>query len=226
MFIYFLRRLANFFLQNFLYSCFLVLEKMLARPKLACDGVGILPHHLLHDLVQVERLIWNKHLLEKQFYLLKMLKQGQIQGGGLGIFPGFFATCPWDSFLFTTMHYMNLNFLPFYRGEPLGGGLVYQVCWGRISSCEEGKGISWLWGRILRWEKGNGKQYHLPFNIEAIGKNIKWGKVEGEGNFGEEYQDFKKWGWGRISEWMNCPCWNAARKFSLFIPLVRPIVLE
>ena len=28
------------------------------------------------------------------------------------------------------------------------GGEVYQVCWGRISSCEEGKGISGLWGRI------------------------------------------------------------------------------
>ena len=25
---------------------------------------------------------------------------------------------------------------------------VYQVCRGRISSCEEGKGISWLWERI------------------------------------------------------------------------------
>ena len=25
---------------------------------------------------------------------------------------------------------------------------VYQVCWGRISICEEGKGISWLLGRI------------------------------------------------------------------------------
>ena len=25
---------------------------------------------------------------------------------------------------------------------------VYQVCWGRISSCKEGKEISWLWGRI------------------------------------------------------------------------------
>ena len=25
---------------------------------------------------------------------------------------------------------------------------VYQVCWGRISSCEERKRLSWLWGRI------------------------------------------------------------------------------
>ena len=33
-------------------------------------------------------------------------------------------------------------------------GDVYQVCWGRISSCEEGKGISWLLGRIKRGKKG------------------------------------------------------------------------
>ena len=24
---------------------------------------------------------------------------------------------------------------------------IYQVFWGRISSCEEGKGLSWLWER-------------------------------------------------------------------------------
>ena len=34
-------------------------------------------------------------------------------------------------------------------------------------------------------------QYHLPYNIEHVGKNIKWGKVEGpvDGKFGEENQD-------------------------------------
>ena len=26
----------------------------------------------------------------------------------------------------------------------------------------------------------------------SVGKNIKWGKKEGDGNFGEENQDFKK----------------------------------
>ena len=25
------------------------------------------------------------------------------------------------------------------------------------------------------WKKGKGKQYHPPYNIEAVGKNIKWG---------------------------------------------------
>ena len=31
---------------------------------------------------------------------------------------------------------------------PLGMEEVYQTCWGRLSSYEVGKGISWLWGRI------------------------------------------------------------------------------
>ena len=49
-------------------------------------------------------------------------------------------------------------------------------------------------GKIITWK---GKQYHLPFNIEAVGKHIKWGKgteslgmkikiLKSEG--GEEYQ--------------------------------------
>ena len=35
-----------------------------------------------------------------------------------------------------------------------------------------------------------------------LGQNIKWGK--GDGKFGEENQDFEKWGWGRISSCRNC----------------------
>ena len=64
---------------------------------------------------------------------------------------------------------------------------VYKVpyCWGRISSCEERKGISCLWGRIT-WKKGKRKQ---GYNIKAVGKNVKWGRGEGDGNFGEENQD-------------------------------------
>ena len=50
-------------------------------------------------------------------------------------------------------------------------------------------------------EKGKGKQYHLPYNIKALGKNIKLGKRERGRTFfrrklrlikkngdGEEYQ--------------------------------------
>ena len=45
-----------------------------------------------------------------------------------------------------------------------------------------------------------GKQYHLPFNIKGVGKNIKWGKGEGDGNFGKK---IKKLGSGRIAS-----CWE------------------
>ena len=30
------------------------------------------------------------------------------------------------------------------------------------------------------------KQYHLPFNVKAVGKNIKWGRGEVDGNLGEK----------------------------------------
>ena len=42
-----------------------------------------------------------------------------------------------------------------------------------------------------------GSQYHL-YNIEAVGKNIKW---EEAGNFGEENLDCNKFGWAGI---LNC----------------------
>ena len=37
-------------------------------------------------------------------------------------------------------------------------------------------------------QNGKGKQHHLPYNIRAVGKNIKWGEWEGVVNDGEEYQ--------------------------------------
>jgi len=43
------------------------------------------------------------------------------------------------------------------------------------------------------------KQYHLPYNIEAVEKNIKLGRGEWDEKFGEENQDLDIWGWGRIS---------------------------
>ena len=39
-------------------------------------------------------------------------------------------------------------------------------------------------GKNITWKKEKGKQYYLPYNIEAARKNIKLGK--GDGNFGEE----------------------------------------
>ena len=49
--------------------------------------------------------------------------------------------------------------------------------------------ISWLWGRILRVEKGKGTNYHLPYNIKAVGKNIKCERGEKDENFGAEDLD-------------------------------------
>ena len=45
------------------------------------------------------------------------------------------------------------------------------------------KNITW------HGKKVEGEQIHLPYNIKAVGKNIKRGTVEGNGNFGEENQD-------------------------------------
>ena len=34
-------------------------------------------------------------------------------------------------------------------------------------------------GKYYHGKEGKGKHYHLPFNIKAVGKNIKWGRAEG-----------------------------------------------
>ena len=47
-----------------------------------------------------------------------------------------------------------------------------------------GKNISWTIFSTLYKEKG--KRYHLLYNIEAVGKNIKAGRGEGDGQFGKE----------------------------------------
>ena len=44
-------------------------------------------------------------------------------------------------------------------------------------------------GKNITRRKIKAKQHHLPFNVEAVWKNIKWGRKEGEANFGEENQD-------------------------------------
>ena len=58
--------------------------------------------------------------------------------------------------------------------------------------------ILWLWGRI-HGKKGKAKQYHFPYYIEGVGKNIKLGREEEYENLWEENQDLKIWGWGRRS---------------------------
>ena len=59
---------------------------------------------------------------------------------------------------------------------------------------KKGKEISAVGKNMYNMKKEKGNQYHLPFNIGAPGKHIKWEKEEGrgDGNFGEENQELKK----------------------------------
>ena len=41
-------------------------------------------------------------------------------------------------------------------------------------------------GKNIACKKGKRKQFQPPYNIEAVGKNIKLGKGEGDRNFREE----------------------------------------
>ena len=60
------------------------------------------------------------------------------------------------------------------------------------------KGISWLWSvdKNITRKKGLGKQYHISYNIKAVGKNIKWGRGKGDGTFGEDLTKILKMGVG------------------------------
>ena len=41
----------------------------------------------------------------------------------------------------------------------------------------------------ITWKKGKGEAIdHLSHNIEDIGKNIKWGRREEDGNLGEKIE--------------------------------------
>ena len=49
---------------------------------------------------------------------------------------------------------------------------------------------------------GRGQKFLLRksrFKYKGMGKNIKLGRGEGDGNFGEENQELKKWGLGRTT---------------------------
>ena len=77
--------------------------------------------------------------------------------------------------------------------------VLYQVCLGRISSCEEGKGISWLWQGYDRETRERGSNIIFPMisrllvripreeegmRIGILGKKIKILKY----GVGDEYQ--------------------------------------
>ena len=76
-----------------------------------------------------------------------------------------------------------------------GGGGFHQVYWGKISSCEDGKGIPCHTVTII---KGDRMQYHYPSNLNSVRKNIKWVR-RGRKFSDKKNLDFKKWGLGRIS---------------------------
>ena len=46
-------------------------------------------------------------------------------------------------------------------------------------------------GKKIKRKREKKKQCHLPYNIKAVGKNIKWGGGEGDGKLVNENQDFK-----------------------------------
>ena len=49
-----------------------------------------------------------------------------------------------------------------------------------------GKNITWR-----KRESGSNIIFQVPYNMEAVGKNVKCGRVEEDGKFGEENQDLK-----------------------------------
>ena len=53
---------------------------------------------------------------------------------------------------------------------------------------------------LQREKKLEGNQYHLPFDIKAVGKNIKWGSGNGYWQFSEENKDLNK----RVGEFLSC----------------------
>ena len=71
--------------------------------------------------------------------------------------------------------------IKFPRGGGLSSLLGKNIKFGREQDKIEGVGKN-----IKCIKRGKGKRYHLPLNIKAVGKNIKWGREKGDGNFGEE----------------------------------------
>ena len=49
-------------------------------------------------------------------------------------------------------------------------------------------------GKNIKRKRGKGKQYHLPFNIKSVGKNIKFERGDLNESFGEEIK-IKKGRW-------------------------------
>ena len=69
-----------------------------------------------------------------------------------------------------------------------GGGFIKSA--GKEYPGVKGEGITMAVRKNITWKIGKGKQYHFLYNIEAVGKNIKWGRIKiFKNGGGEEYQD-------------------------------------
>ena len=92
---------------------------------------------------------------------------------------------------------------------PLGGGGGCEVCWGRISSCEEGKGISLLWGKINVAKRERGRNNIFPMipattnvrRLRLLGRISSGDEKKGGLNLGKKIKILKNGGSGRISSY-------------------------
>ena len=62
---------------------------------------------------------------------------------------------------------------------------------GKNIKLREGRGREY-YGCGEEYNVGKGKQCHPSFDIKAVGKNIEWGRGEGDGHFGEKAKILKK----------------------------------
>ena len=76
--------------------------------------------------------------------------------------------------------WIKLYKVPYPPHRPFGGGgeFIKSVKFWRVAEYNVEK-------------KGRVKLYHFSYNIKAVGKNIKLGRGEGDGIFGEENKDLK-----------------------------------
>ena len=66
-------------------------------------------------------------------------------------------------------------------------------------------------GKNITSKKGKSKQYHLPFDIKAVGKYIKRGRGEGGLKIRRRKSRLKNWGWEKnqvVGNFIH-PCINA-----------------
>ena len=84
--------------------------------------------------------------------------------------------------------YYSLGVYKVPYSTPLGVGRFIKSVGEEYKVVERERDFHECRVEIKGGKKGRGKQNHLPCNSKAVRKNIKRGKVEGNGNFGEDNQ--------------------------------------